>query len=41
MEPVGLVMGKVLAAARDKALGRKAQAMAEAMELVTVVALSS
>ena len=41
VEPVGLVMGKVLAAARDKALGRKAQAMAEAMELGMVVVVGS
>jgi len=41
VEPVGLVMGKVLAAARDKVLVRKAEVMAEVMELEMVVVVSS
>ena len=41
MEPVGLVMARVLAAARDKVLVRKVEAMAEVMELGMAVAVSS
>ena len=41
VEPVALVMAQVLAAARDKVLVRKAEVMAEVMELEMVVAVSS
>ena len=41
VEPAALVMEKVLAAARDKVLGRKAEAMAEVMELGMAVVVGS
>ena len=41
VEPVALVMARVLAAARDKALVHKVKAMAEVMELEMAVAVSS